>query len=145
MRTFIIFTLVFSCFLGHAEKISPKFFENLLKSNFQETPYTAWVKVVKVEKKGRLMLYPTYLLKCEVLETFKGKSSKKVAFFRAVEDGYKKLPTGKSYIVSLFYSKKDKVFYLGDNGYDLPVTKHLLQVARELKKKWAKKLPKKKN
>ena len=139
MKYFIILLLAFSCIFSYAEKKPQNFVEKLLRDNFKTNPYMAWVKVIKVEEKGRLMLYPTYLLKCEVRETFKGKVLKKIAFFCAVEEGYKKLPIGKEYIVSLFYEKKKKVYYLGDNGYDLPVTKKLLKVARELKEKWAKK------
>jgi hypothetical protein len=104
----------------------------LLRSNFKETPYSAWVKVLDVKKMGTELLYPTYLLICDVRETFKGKQRKQVEFLRGVEDGYKELPTGDEYIVSLFINEKNGQYYLGDNGYDLPATSHLLRIARRL-------------
>lgn len=106
MKNIIIGFLFFSSIFCYAEKTSDTFLVKLLKDNFGTTPYTAWVKVIEVEKKGRMMLYPTYLLTCKVKETFKGKALKNIAFFVAVEEGYKKLPIGKEYIVSLYYSKE---------------------------------------
>ena len=104
----------------------------LLRSNFKETPYSAWVKVLDVKKKGNELLYPTYLLICDVLETFKGEQLKQITFLRGVEDGYKVLPIGHETIVSLFINEKNYQYYLGDNGYDLPATQPLLKIAREL-------------
>ena len=77
-------------------------------------------------------MYPTYLLTCDVLETFKGEAFNQIAFLRGVEEGYKTLPIGDEYIVSLFINEKNGQYYLGDNGYDLPATQPLLKIARAL-------------
>lgn len=108
--------------------------ETLLRSNFNDTPYSAWVKIQDVKTKGNLLLYPTYLLICDVLETFRGEQLKQIQFLRGVEDGYSKLPIGDETLVSLFINEENGQYYLGDNGYDLPASKHLIKIARELKK-----------
>ena len=109
-----------------------QFMLDLLASNFEETPYTALVKIVEVERKGNEMLYPTYLYKCEVIETYKGKKLERVVFLRGIEEEPKTFPIGKTYIVSLFVNKKDGRFFLGDNGWDLPATENLIESARKL-------------
>jgi hypothetical protein len=115
-----------------AQESIPQFQKELLRSNFAQTPYTAWVKVVGIEEVGHELLYPTYLFICDVLETFKGKRFEQVRYLHGVEGGYRELPKGKEYIVSLFINKENGLYYLGDNGYDLPASKYLLNVAREL-------------
>ncbi|MFC1875793.1 hypothetical protein ACFL2E_00755 [Thermodesulfobacteriota bacterium] len=133
MKSIFIFVLlmIFStpCF---AQKSMQELQAHLLRSNFKETPYSAWVKIQDVKKKGNELLYPTYLLTCDVFETFKGEPLNQIAFLRGVENGYKTLPIGDETIVSLFINEKNGQYYLGDNGYDLPATQHLLKIAREL-------------
>lgn len=130
----IIFSALFVIFCSpsFAQESLLEFQQELLRSNFNETPYSAWVKVVDVKEKGNELLYPTYLFICDVLETFKGKQLERIKFLRGVENGYKELPIGNEYIVSLFINEENGQYYLGDNGYDLPVSKHLIQIAREL-------------
>ena len=89
-----------------AQNDDEQFMLDLLASNFAETPYTALVKIVEVERKGNEMLYPTYLYKCEVLETYKGKQLERVEFLRGIEEEPKAFPIGKAYIVSLFETRK---------------------------------------
>jgi hypothetical protein len=127
--------LVLSCSYCFAQESLEEIQGGLLRSNFAQTPYTAWVKITDVKEKGNELLYPTYLIICDVLETFKGKRLKRIEYLRGVEDGYKELPIGKSYIVSLFINKENGLYYLSDNGYELPASKHLLTVARQLTKK----------
>ncbi len=115
-----------------AQDDDKQFIFDLLASNFEETPYTALVKIVEVERKGNEMLYPTYLYRCEVIETYKGKKLEKVEFLRGIEEEPKAFPIGKSYIVSLFKNKEDGRFFLGDNAWDLPATENLIEAARKL-------------
>jgi hypothetical protein len=130
-----LFLMLFcSCSYCFAQESVEDFQEGLLRSNFAETPYTAWVRVTDVKEKDNELLYPTYLLICDVVETYKGKQFKRIQYLHGVEGGYKKLPIGESYIVSLFINERNGLYYLGDNGYDLPDSKHLLEVARELRK-----------
>lgn len=112
-----------------------QFMATVLESNFEETPYTALVKVTAVERAGDLMLYPTYRFKCEVLETFKGRRFDRVEYLRGLESTPKAFPIGKSQIVSLFYNQEMGAYYMGDNAYDLPVSDRLLEAARRLMKK----------
>jgi hypothetical protein len=67
-----------------------------------------------------------------VVGTFKGKQLKRIEFLRGVENGYKELPIGNEFLVSLFMNEENGQYYLGDNGYDLPVSKDLIKLAREL-------------
>lgn len=129
----ITLLLVLACSVCHAQESLRELHEGLLKSNFAETPYTAWVKVVDVHKKGHELLYPTYLYICEVLETFKGERFKRIEYLRGVEEEYKELPIGQTTIVSLFINAENGRYYLGDNGYDLPDTIYLLDIARQMK------------
>ena len=134
MKSIIILTLIMIfCSNGLAQESLQELQEKLLKSNIKETSYSAWVKVIDVKKKGNELLYPTYILICDVIETFKGKPFKQIEFLRGVEYGYTVLPIGNEYIVSLFINEKNGQYYLGDNGYDLPVSKRLIKTARELK------------
>jgi hypothetical protein len=128
---FFVLLIVFSTPCLAQESIQERQ-SRLLRSNFKETPYSAWVKIQDVKKKGNELLYPTYLLTCDVFETFKGEPLDRIAFLRGVEDGYKTLPIGDETIVSLFINEKNGQYYLGDNGYDLPANQHLLEIAREL-------------
>ena len=132
----LLFLFLFCfCSFSFAGESLEKFQAGLLKSNFNETPYTALVKITDVKKANRKLLYPTYLLICEVIETYKGKDLKQIKYLRGVEEGYKNLPTGKSYIVSLFFNTENGFYYMGDNGYDLPASRYLIKIARKLKEK----------
>ena len=124
--TIILLLLVMICSLCHAQESLQEFHEGLLKSNFADTPYTAWVKVIEVQKKGHELLYPTYLFICDVLETFKGQRFKRIEYLRGVEEEYKVFPIGQTYIVSLFINEENGLYYLGDNGYDLPDSESFL-------------------
>ena len=117
--------------LAHESQVN--FYKDLLTSNYHETPYTAWVKVIEVKKKKGLHLYPTYMLTCTVIETFKGLPLKTISFLKFIEDGYQEYPIGKEFIVSLFQNPESGNYYLGDNGYDLPATSELIEFCRGLK------------
>ncbi|MBF0234451.1 MAG: hypothetical protein HQK65_15630 [Desulfamplus sp.] len=129
LTIFIILTTFFLP-LVTAKESQAKFFEDLVESNYHETPYTAWIKVVSVEEKPGVHFYPTYALTCDVLETFKGVPLKTITYLKSIEDGYQKYPLGEEYIVSLFFNPESGIYYLGDNGYDLPVTEALLKILR---------------
>ncbi|GBC61081.1 hypothetical protein DENIS_2041 [Desulfonema ishimotonii] len=121
------------------EQETEHFMAGLLESNFEGTPYTALVRITDVERKGDEMLYPTFIFKCEVLETYKGKHLKRVEYWRGLEAPPQHFPIGKSLIVSLFINQEDGRYYLGDNGYDLPATEPLIDLARRLTKNMEKK------
>ncbi len=136
-RIDILLFLFLFCFhsFSFAGESLEEFQAGLLKSNFNETPYTALVKITDVKKENSKLLYPTYLIICEVIETYKGQDVKQVKYLRGVEEGYRNPPTGKSYIVSLFLNTENGLYYMGDNGYDLPASRYLIKIARKLKKK----------
>jgi hypothetical protein len=136
MKPIIILALfIIFCSPCFAQESLQELQQALLRSNFNETPYSAWVKVTNVKKKNNELFYPTYLCICDVLETFKGKQTKRIEFLRGVENGYQELPIGNEYIVSLFINEENGQYYLGDNGYDLPASNDLIKLARKLEEK----------
>ncbi|SLM31111.1 exported hypothetical protein [Desulfamplus magnetovallimortis] len=136
MKIFIVLliflTLTFPCSIC-AKESDDQFFKELLESNYHSTPYTSWVKVVSVEEKKDMHFYPTYALTCDVIEIFKGLPLKRITYLKSVEGGYQKYPVGKEYIVSLFINPETGIYYIGDNGYDLPFTEALLKILRGIK------------
>ena len=115
-----------------------KMTENLLRGNFIEAPFTALVKYKKIKIVSQLGGYISLEYNCEVKEVYKGENIKNISFLRTVDaDLAEKVilrSTGKSAIVSLFYENDDNVFYMGDNGYEIPSEPHYIQIAQELKK-----------
>ena len=135
MKVLIFFIAIMTtCFsqTSLAHESDKDFYKELLTSNYHETPYTAWVKVIRVEEEKGQHFYPTYVLTCNVIETFKGLPLKTISFFKFTEDGYQEYPIGKEFIVSLFFNPESNMYYLGDNGYDLSATTELIEFAHGL-------------
>ena len=115
-----------------------EFHEGLLRSNYQETILTVWVKITDALIHEEMFpIYTKYKFKCNVIEIFKGKEEKEIEYIRFMEtlSSSKKLKEhiGKTGIISVFFDKEKSQYYIGDNGYNLPDTPYLLEIARKLK------------
>ena len=114
-----------------------EFHSNLLESNVKSTDLTARLEVTRVTEYESLPpLYVVYKFDCDVLEVFKGRTQKSLSFLHMREtDGATQdldVYVGQTGIYSLTYNAEEDLYVMGDNGYDLPDTPHLLDLARRL-------------
>jgi hypothetical protein len=130
-----VLSLTFGCAIGR--NISDdSFLEELLLSNLEKTLYTAHVIIAKTETSREIYSdsgqvgYIIFKVYADVIETFKGNKYDKIEYFIFLEAPSKGPPIGEEFIVSLHYSEEKDQYYIPDNGYDLPVTKRLKDIAR---------------
>ena len=116
-----------------------EFHANLLISNYIKTSVTAWVKITDASIHEKIPpIYTKYKFKCEILEIFKGPKLNEIEYIRFMEtlnNNELNEFIGKTGLISVFFSNEKNQYYIGDNGYNLPDTPHLLRIARELKSK----------
>jgi hypothetical protein len=145
--------------LSNAERAEPEssaIYEELkgehadwLRKNFIGTDFTAHIKIKTVSVHKEIPPYIVLSFQADVLEVFKGEQRREITYLRMVEGPITqsdlKLWAGSTPIVSLYQEKISASFEMGDNGYDLPDTPHLLSVARSLAKKAKRDSPKRAN
>jgi hypothetical protein len=135
-----IFIIIFYLYGCHNNE-EKDFYNQLLISNLNNTPYTAYLKIKKVEINKDIKSdsgkcgYVILKIDAEVIETFKGDKFKNITYFQWCEtpvelDNW----INNENITSLEYSKKDNHYYVPDNGYSIPATNKLLKIARSCKK-----------
>ena len=130
-----ILSLIFGC--ATSQKVSDdSFFKGLLLSNLQESAFTAHVKITKTEKNKEIysdseeLGYMIFKVYADVIETFKGDKYDRIEYFIFQEFPSDGPPVGEEFIVSLHYSEEKDEYYIPDNGYNLPVTEALKNIAR---------------
>lgn len=116
-----------------------EFHAELLRSNYEKTSITALVRITEASIYEEIPpIYTRYIFKCEVIEIFKGPDVKEIEYIRFMETLSNNNPrkyVGKTSIISAFYNKEKNQYQIDDNGYDLPDTPFLLNIARELASK----------
>ena len=142
---FLVITILLNISVVNAADVNPlfkelqEFHEDLLRSNYIKTSVTAWVKVTSASiHEDMPPIYTKYIFKCEIIEIFKGPNVNEIEYIRFMEtlkDIELNEYIGKTGIISVFFSNEKNEYYIGDNGYNLPDTPHLLKIARELKSK----------
>ncbi|MDI6809821.1 MAG: hypothetical protein QME66_12730 [Candidatus Eisenbacteria bacterium] len=121
-----------SVFRGAADH---SLYEQLLLSNLRETPYTAHIKIARVEKNREILSdsgelgYVVFKVQAEVIETYKGDKYSTIEYFVFREAPSEGPPVGENLIVSLRRSEEGD-YYVSDNGYELPATESLIRLAR---------------
>ena len=112
------------------------FFEALLMSNLQKTPYTAHIRITKTERHKEIYSdsgevgYIIFRVTADVIETFKGKKFDEIEYSIFQEATSKGPLIGNEWIVSLHYSEEKDEYYIPDNGFVLPVTETLKNTVR---------------
>jgi hypothetical protein len=109
----------------------------LLRRNFRETPYSAHVRVVAVERAGAFatddgragML--VLRIRCAVIELWKGPRSDAIEYLQTVEAPGSGPSPGTDLVVSLA-RRDDGALIVPDNGYAFPASDALLRQARRL-------------
>jgi len=130
-----ILNLTFGC-VALQKGSDDSFFEELLLANLQDAPYTAHVKITKTERNkesysdsGKVG-YVIFKVHADVVETFRGASYSDIEYSVFLEAPSNGPRVGEEFIVSLYYSEEKDEYYIPDNGYALPVTDRLKNIAR---------------
>jgi hypothetical protein len=139
MKTVPALIFILIMFFGCAtnRKLSNgSFFEGMLLNNLQETPFTAHVKITRIEKNKDIYSdsgevgYVIFKVYADVVEVFKGDKHDRIKYFIFQEVPSDGPRIGEEFIVSLHYSEEKEEYYIPDNGYHLPVTETLKNSAR---------------
>lgn len=132
---FTIFLILLSSCATIQEKSDDAFYESLLLSNIENTPYSAHIKIKAAEIINVIYSdsgqpgYIVFKVYADVIEIFKGESSARIMYSVTHEAPSKGPPIGEEFIVSLQRSEKDS-YYIPDNGYALPFTEKLRGLAK---------------
>lgn len=102
----------------------------LVRGNVQSTDYSALVKIERITRSGPPSGYATWFYEATVLEGWYGPKLDQISFRQTVEADMSVRVPKKPQIVSLCRSQ-ERGYYIPDNGFMLPATKHLEAVARQ--------------
>jgi hypothetical protein len=103
-------------------------FSGLIRSNVMTTDFSALVKVDRITRSGPEQGYATWYYEATVLESWVGPEMDRIQYRQTVDADMPVRVPEKPQIVSLCGSQK-RGFYIPDNGFMLPATKHLEVIA----------------